>query len=192
VHLARAEARADALERLIGNLFAYTRDDYAQPAPQLEAVRVVDILQDVASGLEHATALRDNRFELAGDETLGVIADRDRFKRALTNILDNALRYSPSGSPVRIDWGAAEESTVQITIRDDGPGIDSDLLPHIFEPGIRGIAEAGVDGGAGLGLTIAKRLLEHQRATLTADNRPDGGAEVRITLRRAPSTDATS
>jgi signal transduction histidine kinase len=188
LHLERAEARADALERLIGNLFAYTRDDYAQPAPQLEAAPVADLLHEVAAGLEHTTRLRDNTFDLDGDSALGVIVDRDRIKRALTNILDNALRYSPRGASIHLSWAAADASTVQITVHDRGPGIDPDLLPHVFEPGIRGTRAAGSDdGGAGLGLTIAKRLLEHQYATVSVHNQPTGGAVVTLTLQRAPS-----
>jgi signal transduction histidine kinase len=191
VHLERAEARADALERLIGNLFAYTRDDYSQPAPQLEAVPVADLLQEVTTGLEHTIRLRNNTFDLDGDEALGVIVDRDRVKRALTNILDNAVRYSPPGGAIQLGWAAADASTVEITIEDHGPGIDPDLLPHIFEPGIRGTPAAGSsDGGAGLGLTIAKRLLEHQHATLTVANQPTGGAVISLTLQRAPSDEA--
>jgi signal transduction histidine kinase len=192
VHLGRAEARADALERLIGNLFAYTSADYAQPAPQLEAAPVADLLEEVAAGLEHTSRLRDNTFDLDGDRALGVIVDRDRFKRALTNILDNALRYSPSGAPIHLRWAARDASTVQITVQDRGPGIDPDLLSHIFEPGIRGTPAAGsTDDGAGLGLTIAKRLLEHQHATLTIHNGPTGGAQVSVTLQRAPSGNPT-
>jgi signal transduction histidine kinase len=188
VHLERAEARADALERLIGNLFAYTRDDYAQPAPQLEALPVADLLEEVAAGLEHTTRLRNNTFDLDGDDALAVIVDRDRLKRALTNILDNALRYSPPGAAIDLSWAAADESTVHITIRDHGPGIDPTLLPHIFEPGIRGTPAAGSpDNGAGLGLTIAKRLLEHQHATLAVHNQPTGGAVMILTLQRAPT-----
>jgi len=188
VHLQRAEARADALERLVGNLFAYTRDDYAQPVLQLETVAVADLLQEVAAGLEQTTRLHDNTFDLDGDQALGVIVDRDRSKRALTNILDNALRYSPPGAPIHLSWAALDDSTVQITVQDHGPGIDPDLLPHIFEPGIRGTPAAGsVDGGAGLGLTIAKRLLEHQHATLTVHNQPTEGAAISLTLQRAPS-----
>jgi signal transduction histidine kinase len=189
VHLERAEARADALERLIGNLFAYTRDDYAQPAPQLEAISVADLIQEVTVGLEHTTRVRDNTFDFDGDEALGVIVDRDRFKRALTNILDNAIRYSPHGAPVCVCWAAADDdATVQITVRDHGPGIDPALLPHIFEPGIRGAPAAdSLDNGAGLGLTIAKRLLEHQHATLTVDNEPTGGAVITLTLQRVRS-----
>jgi signal transduction histidine kinase len=188
VHLERAEARADALERLIGNLFAYTRDDYAQPAPQLAVMFVEDLLQEVAAGLDHTTHLRDNRFDLDGDEALSVTVDRDRIKRALTNILENALRYSPPGASIHVSWTATDESTVRITVRDHGAGIDPNLLPHIFEPGIRGNAAAGsLESGAGLGLTIAKRLLEHQHGTLTAGNEPAGGAVITLTLQRAPS-----
>jgi signal transduction histidine kinase len=185
VHLQRAEARADALERLVGNLFAYTRDDYAEPTLQLEAVPVTELLQDVAAGLEQAAQLGGNTLELDGDRER-VVVDRDRAKRALTNILDNALRYSPHGAPVRISWAAADSSSVQLTVQDRGPGIDPELLPHIFEPGIRGAPPAGGEnGGAGLGLTIAKRLLEHQHATLTVDNDPAGGTRIGVMLRRA-------
>jgi signal transduction histidine kinase len=188
IHLERAEARADALERLIGNLFAYTRDDYAQPAPHLEAAPVADLLHEVAAGLEHTTRLRDNTIDLGGDQALRIIVDRDRLKRALTNILDNALRYSPQGAPIQLSWAAVDESTVQITVQDHGPGIHLNLLPHVFEPGIRGTPAVGsADGGAGLGLTIAKRLLEHQHATLSVHNHPTGGAVVTLTLQRAPS-----
>jgi signal transduction histidine kinase len=181
MHLERAEARADALERLIGNLFAYTRDDYEQPAPRLEDVAVGELLQEVAAGLEHAARLGDNTFDLDGDAILSVRVDRDRVKRALTNILDNAIRYSPRGTPIHVSWAAVDEPTVRITVHDHGPGIDPVLLPHVFEPGIRGTSS---DGGAGLGLTIAKRLLEHQHATLTAHNEPGGGATLVLTLSR--------
>ena len=146
LHLVRAEARADALERLIGNLFAYTRDDYAQPAPQLEGIPVAELLQDVTAGVEHTAHLRANTFDLDGDQALVAIVDRDRVKRALTNILDNAIRYSPAGAAIRLSWTAADESTVEITIQDHGPGIDPELLPHIFEPGIRGTPAAGSAG----------------------------------------------
>jgi signal transduction histidine kinase len=185
-HLERAEARADALERLIGNLFAYTLDDYAQPAPQLEALPVADLLEEVVAGLGHTTRLRANTFELDGDRALTVVVDRDRFKRALTNILDNALRYSPVGAPIHLGWSATDDSMVRITVEDHGPGIDSDLLPHIFEAGVRGTPTAGSDdGGAGLGLTIAKRLLEHQHGSIAVHDAPTEGAVISLTLRRA-------
>lgn len=183
VHLDRAEARADALERLIGNLFAYTRDDFAQPALTVERAPVAALVHEATAGLEHAARLGENTFVLEGPESVAVSVDRDRVKRALTNILDNALRHSPSGAPVEVRWVAVDASTVQVSVRDHGPGIDPELLPHVFDPGIRGTPVNG-DGGAGLGLAIARRLVEQQDATLTAGNRADGGAELRLVLRR--------
>ena len=193
VHLERAEARADALERLVGNLFAYTRDDYAQPAPQLEAALVADLLR---GGRRRPRAREPACTATPSSSTAtrrsASIVDRDRVKRALTNVLDNALRYSPSGAPIQLGWAARDASTVEVTVRDRGPGIDADLLPHIFEAGIRGTPAAGrPDGGAGLGLTIAKRLLEHQHATLTVHNRSTGGATISIVLERSAPIDPT-
>ncbi|MES1248369.1 MAG: HAMP domain-containing sensor histidine kinase [Actinomycetota bacterium] len=184
LHLDRAEARADALDRLVGNLFAYTRDDYAQPTLQLEDVLVDELLHDVAAAAEHTAKLDANTIELDGDPDLQVVVDRDRVKRALANILDNALRYSPEGAAVHLAWSANGDAEVEIAVRDEGPGIDDELLPHVFEPGVRA---DGLDGGAGLGLTIARRLLEHQGASVTVANRPDGGAEIRVALVRTPS-----
>ena len=187
VHLQRAEARADALERLIGNLFAYTRDDYTQPTLRPEAIPVVELLQEVTTSLDHAARLKGNPFELDGDQTLAVTVDRERIKRALTNILDNAVRYSPAGAPIHLRWAAPDEARVEITVQDDGPGINPDLLPHIFEPGIREAAtDDAADEGAGLGLAIAKRLLEQHHSTITARNEPTGGAAISLTLQRAP------
>jgi len=189
LHLERAEARADALERLIGNLFAYTRDDYAQPMSRLEAVPLAGLIQEVAASLNHTSHVQDPSVELDGDETLSVSADRDRLKRALTNILDNARRFSPAGAPINVSWRASGESAVEVVIRDHGPGIASELLPHVFEPGIRGSPAPGAaDAGAGLGLAIAKRLLEHQGATISAHS--EGGATFRLVLQRAAVGDS--
>jgi signal transduction histidine kinase len=187
VHLERAEARAEALEQLIGNLFAYTRDDYTQPAVKLESVPVAELLRDVTTGVEHAARLHGSTFELDGDDGVAIVVDRDRSRRALTNILDNALRYSPANTPIQVSWATRDASSVDLVVRDRGPGIDPELLPHIFEPGVRGAsADGDAESGAGLGLAIAKRLLEHQNATLEAHNDPSGGAVVTLTLARAP------
>ena len=93
----------------------------------------------------------------------------------------------PSGSVTALVGpnGAGKTTLLHMVI---GPGIDPNLLSHIFEPGIRGTPAANSpDNGAGLGLTIAKRLLEHQHATLTIHDQPTGGAAVSLTLKRAAS-----
>ena len=140
---------------------------------------LAELLEEIASGLAHATQLGENEFSLEGDRTIKVIVDRDRVKRALTNVLENALRFSPAGAPIELCWTALDKSSTQITVHDRGPGIDAELLPHVFEPGIRGNpAAGGTEEGAGLGLTIAKRLLEHQDGAIAVENHPSGGALI--------------
>ena len=88
--------------------------------------------------------------------------DPDGFDRALANVIDNALRYSPRGSAIDVKFGEDEDGAyVQVT--DDGPGIPPELIPCVFEPMVRAdSARNGGTGGTGLGLTIAARLLRNQ------------------------------
>ena len=178
-HLARAEDRAASLERLIASLFTYARHDYAPQEPLPEIALLGDLISRVAAGFHR------DAFLLDGDDDLSVVADNERLERVLANVFDNALRHSPPGAAVEVSW-CDRGATVEVTVADRGPGIDADLLPQIFEPMVRGDrSRNSATGGAGLGLTIAKRLIESQGGTIAARNRQDGGAEFTLTLSRA-------
>jgi signal transduction histidine kinase len=144
------------------------------------------LLGELIGGI--ADGFRSYAFLLDGEDGLAVVADRERLERVLANVFDNALRHSPDGTAVEVSW-YDRGSTVAVTVADRGPGIDADLLPQIFQPMVRGDrSRNSATGGAGLGLTIAKRLIESQGGTIAAKNRPDGGAEFTLTLRRAETT----
>jgi two-component system sensor histidine kinase BaeS len=97
----------------------------------------------------------------------------------LTNIVANALRYTPSGGRITIRaTGYARE--VSIAVADTGPGIAPDVLPHLFERFTR----SPESPGAGLGLAIAKSLVVAHGGTIDARSEPGQGAEVRFTLPR--------
>lgn len=180
-HLAKAEERAASIERLIASLFAYARHDYAPQDPRLGEVVLGDLTRRVAAGFHRDV------FVLEGDDRLAVVADEERLERVLANLFDNALRHSPPGSAVEVSW-SEHGSRVEVTVGDRGTGIDADLLPQIFEPMVRGDrSRSSATGGAGLGLTIAKRLVESQGGAIAAENRAGGGAELTLTLRRATS-----
>jgi signal transduction histidine kinase len=187
-HLARAQDRAASLERLIASLFTYARHDYAPQEPLLEVALLGDLIKGVVASFEPALLARGGAFLLDGDDDLAVVADRERLERVLGNIVDNAVRHSP-GAAVEVAW-FEHGSAVEVTVADRGPGIDADLLPQIFEPMVRGDSSRNAaTGGAGLGLTIAERLIESQGGTIAATNRQDGGAEFTLTLRRAELID---
>jgi signal transduction histidine kinase len=114
-----------------------------------------------------------------------VTIDRDGFERALANVLDNALRYAPRGGTVDVAWGEAGDHAF-VRVIDDGLGISPDLLPHLFQLTARAASNSR-NGGAGLGLTIAARLLRNRDGTIEAANAPPRGAifTLRLPLRVA-------
>jgi two-component system, OmpR family, sensor histidine kinase MprB len=107
-----------------------------------------------------------------------------RLERAVGNLIDNAVKYSPPGEPVEI----ALHGT-QLTVRDHGPGISEEDLPHIFDRFYRG-AEARGRPGSGLGLAIVRLLAAQQGGSIAAESAPGGGTLMRLRLPRAEPIDS--
>jgi signal transduction histidine kinase len=118
-----------------------------------------------------------------------VIADRRRLQQVLLNLVSNALRFSNPGTTVtiRTDAGSGRHSGVaSIHVIDQGPGIPDDLLDRLFVPFDRLGADAGREGGAGLGLVLAKRLTEAMGGALDLDSTVGVGTHATITLSSRP------
>ncbi len=112
-----------------------------------------------------------------------MLVDRQRFGQVMSNLLSNALRHTPAGGQVRISVHRQGASTALIHVADDGEGIPPGQLGHIFERFYRGDAARSRDnGGAGIGLTISKALIEAHGGTLTATS-PGPGAGSVFTIR---------
>ena len=122
----------------------------------------------------------ESSFETALEPTIvpGVPA---RLERAITNLIDNAVKYSPAGEPVEIAL-----SDGQLTVRDHGPGISAADLPHVFDRFYRG-AEARGRPGSGLGLAIVRQVAAQQGGNVTAESAPGGGTLMRLWLSAAES-----
>jgi signal transduction histidine kinase len=141
--------------------------------------------------IEAAVAAADNRFAAKGvlltsriDGDLPPLsADRHRLGQVLANLLDNALRHTPPGGRVIIAAGTAN-GALTITVTDDGEGIPVEHLPHLFDRFYRAdTARTRVHGGAGIGLAIAKALVEAHQGHISASSRgPGTGATFTITL----------
>jgi signal transduction histidine kinase len=114
--------------------------------------------------------------------------DPMRFEQILNNLLSNALRHTPPGGKI---WIASQVSldNVELTIRDSGPGIPAEALPHIFERFYRADrSRSRTEGGTGLGLAIALNLAQHQGWDLKASNHPQGGALFTLSLPLNPAS----
>ncbi|MEW5869417.1 MAG: ATP-binding protein [Chloroflexota bacterium] len=121
--------------------------------------------------------------QLAVETTPGtVLADPMRLEQILSNLLSNALRYTPQGGQVRLEL-ARQAQQAQLVVADSGPGIPPEALAHIFERFYRADrSRSRAEGGTGLGLAIARQLAEAQGGTLSAANQPQGGAAFTLRL----------
>jgi two-component system sensor histidine kinase KdpD len=177
--LALAEAETARLSGLVAKLLDMGRLDagavVVHRTPVAPDKLVADALSRAAAGL--AGRVVDNQIEA---DAAPLMVDESLFETALANVLENAGRYSPSGSTIRILGGASEKGG-WIEVLDEGPGLPEPVEP-LFEKFARGVEGDGRPPGTGLGLTIARGFLEAQGGRIIAANRHDRtGARVRLT-----------
>jgi signal transduction histidine kinase len=177
--LARAEAEADRLVRLAEDLLVLSRSRPGRVAIHREPVPVGSLVEEAAARHQGPAAEAGVRLESERAEGT-VLADPTRLRQVLDNLLDNAVRHSPSGGVVRIE-ARVSGGTLRLSVSDQGPGFPADVLDRAFEPFARG-READGERGAGLGLAIVQAVARAHGGTAVADNRPGGGAKVTMIL----------
>jgi signal transduction histidine kinase len=182
-YLAVAKEKADTLERLVGDLFDYTRLEYPAQSLDRRPLDLSNVLGELVDGVRPRAEATDVTLAFRSPgQACPVDADRHQLARAVDNILDNALRYTPAGGRIDVTSGIGD-GTAWFTITDTGPGIAADDLPHLFQPLYRGDRSRGAAaGGTGLGLAIAHRIVTAHDGTLVAGNTPAGGASFTATL----------
>jgi two-component system sensor histidine kinase KdpD len=166
------------LQRLVENLLDMSRLESGLVQPRLDWCDVNDLVSTTLRKLQEDLTAHTIQVDVAPDVPL-IRADFGLLQQALANLLHNATLYSPQGT--RVDIRASVEGEKLIfEISDCGPGIPSEMLQRIFEKFYR--VPGTKAGGTGLGLSIAKGFVEAHRGTLTAMNKPNGGARFLITL----------
>lgn len=183
-YLAIASEKALALDRLVNDLFDFTRLEYLDQEARRDDVDLVELLRDVVDGFQPQATGRTLTFDPPAHRIM-IEADREQLARAATNLVDNALRYTPVGGQVTVICGA-DGGGAWFRIADTGPGIAAHDLPHIFQPLYRGDdgpgGSATSPSGTGLGLAIAQRVMAAHHGTLIVDNATDGGAVFTATI----------
>jgi signal transduction histidine kinase len=184
-----AQDKAAALERLITDLFEFTRLEYLEQAPNRELLDFGVLLTQLADSLRPQAEAKEVRLTVAPLPDNGtVFGDAHLLSRAAENLLVNAIRHTPSGGHVWIEC-RVEPLWVRFSIFDTGSGIPEADLPRIFNPLFRGEQSRNRrTGGVGLGLTIARRIMQAHEGDLSADNHSSGGAVFSGTLPRPKGT----
>ena len=139
--------------------------------------------QSVLDEFQAQAQSKEVSLSFEGEDGQTAWCDEQRLVQILRALIDNAIKYSPSGSSVRLS-STLEEKEAVLIVADDGPGISRVELPHVFERFHRGREERGTTTGAGLGLSIARELTEMMGGGITAESPPDGGACFTVRLPR--------
>jgi len=128
------------------------------------------------------------KLQIASPDALSVLGDADRLSQVLDNLLENALRHTPSGGEVHAE-AAAQGGWATLRVQDSGPGIPAEALARVFE---RFFRADRMGEGAGLGLAICKEIVEAHRGTISAENALTGGAIFTVCLPIAGGGDQTT
>ncbi len=182
-HIAPVLEETYLLERLVEDLRLLALAEANQLRFELKPVNLSELC-DTLIGLFSAQAGEKNvSLWLDAEPNLPeVMVDPQRFQQVVGNLIDNSLRYAPGGSTIDLTIHR-NQGEVNFTVADEGTGIPENELQHVFDRFWRGEkSRARSTGGAGLGLSIARQLVEAQGGKISARNRSPRGFEVQITL----------
>ena len=168
-------SEADRLQRLVNDLQELSRVEAGAYELNIHSTRVSDLLTAAEARLGRQFEEKDVILEIAiPDDLPQVLADEDRIGQVLLNLVGNALQYTPPGGKVRVT-AAAQSGEVYIAVSDSGMGIPAEHLPHLFTRFYRvDKSRSRAGGGSGIGLTIAKYLVEAQGGSIWAQSEGAG------------------
>ncbi len=174
------EQEAQRLNRIVGNLLDLSRVEAGSLRPEMGWYDLGALIDDVLGRLRATTAGHAVVAKIP-DDLPPVLLDYVEIDQVLSNLIENATKYAPPGTPIELTVDRTEDHLV-IDVLDRGPGIPPSALPRLFEPFFR------VDGlgprphGTGVGLTVARGLIGAHGGRIWAENRPGGGARFAFTL----------
>lgn len=176
-----ARQEADRLNRLVGNLLDMTRLESGTVKVHREPAEIEDV---IGAALEQLNGrLGDRHVDVQVPRDLPLVPlDFGLMVQVLINLIDNADKYSPPGSPIEVQ-GAKADSAVELLVADRGIGIPPSDLDRVFDKFYRVERPESVSG-TGMGLSICKGIVEAHGGHIRAENRPGGGTIIRLTLPR--------
>ena len=183
--IAAAAEEAARLNRIADDLLLLSRGDQDQLPMHFEVTDVHQLLIMIAQHTE--SRMLAGGISCRVDAPTGLYAklDGERIRQAVDNLVENALRFSPSGTEITLS-ARDQGGDLELEVADHGPGFPTDFLPHAFERFRRpDSSRSRIEGGAGLGLAIVMTIAVAHGGMATAINRPEGGASVRLVLPNA-------
>ena len=168
-------AQLGEFTQLVGDLVQLSREETVQPAP--EAVDLREIIHHALDRVKRRGPGLSWRVRL---DPLYLVGEPDALERAVTNLLDNAVKFSPAGGTITVELIGD-----RLRVADEGPGIADEDLPHVFERFYRS-EHARATTGSGLGLSIVAQTIQAHGGWVKAGHAPEGGAELIARLPGSP------
>lgn len=183
-HLRMLERNVERLAAMITSVVESGWLEVAAVPSRQGPVAVEDLVTDVVRDVRASLAVTPLVDAAAADDLPAISGDAYRLRRALRNVVVNACVYTPAGGQVRVSADPAPTGDrVAIVVVDNGPGVAAEELPRIFEVGYRGrAARASGVQGLGLGLPVARMLVEELGGRLVVETGPGGGTRVTLDL----------
>lgn len=169
------------LSRLVEDLRTLALAESGALHLKREPTNIAELIRDAVSAFDSLVKEKDIHMETILSDIEDANIDPQRIREVLTNLLSNALRYTPRGGEVQVylrEAGSGLERIVTISVKDSGPGIDPVILPHVFER----FYKSSDSGGMGLGLSIAKYLVEAHHGKIWAESEMGKGTTISFTI----------
>ena len=175
-------AKADQLENMINDLIDFVRMETGEWRKQLNKTEIYPFLKNLVNimGMDAELLHHELIHDIKLPENLSVPMDERLTHRALENLINNAIRYTPPGSAVRFN-AQFKQSEIKLKVSDNGPGIDKEDLPHVFEMFYRGTSSRR-EQGMGLGLAVVKWVADYHGWSITAQSEKDIETSFTITI----------
>ncbi len=172
--LDRIQKEADRLNELVAELLQVTRVEADPSMQKTDAVHLDELLADLVYDSLLEAKAKDCTLLLKAPASAVVSGDEELIRRALENVIRNAIRYAPRATSVDVELAKLHDAAL-ISVRDYGPGVPDEALTRIFDPFYRVDSDRNrSSGGLGLGLAIARRSVQLHKGKLTAQNAHPG------------------
>jgi two-component system, OmpR family, sensor kinase len=180
--LDRLEREIERLDSMISQVLKLARLHGTDALLKRERFELDDVIEEVVRDANFEGAVKNCKISLRGVANNAVLGSRELLRSAIENVLRNAVRYSPSDTPVEMQV-ARDGGGLEILVRDHGPGVPAADLERIFEPFYRVAESRDRDsGGEGIGLAITSQVMKAHGGSARAVNVSSGGLEVRLSL----------
>ncbi|MCD6395694.1 MAG: hypothetical protein J7M40_19590, partial [Planctomycetes bacterium] len=174
---------ADRLASLVDNLLMLTRVDSGRVILNPEPVNLGELATEVADCLGVLAEERGQELSVEVEQDADVLVDRATLRQAMINLLDNAIKYTETGGKIRLKTAITPDGRAMVEIIDNGPGIAGEHCEAIFDRFYKIEPErSSQTGGVGLGLAIARHVVEINGGRIELESKPGQGSTFRIVL----------